>query len=194
MKWTNWIGKTIHRLKLVFDTPVPAPAPVEEQVLSPAPAVKNLPKKTAAPRRGRPVSASLEKAVELVARNPQTTPAELAQKLSVSRDYGRTLLRRARARIEQDGRAAAAAIQPVKKRPTAVPALPASATEPKSEPESFPSLSIPFPRSINLNRRVQVLRLAAQGQTMQSIAMEVGIPTGEVEFVLKMDRLLREAI
>jgi hypothetical protein len=191
MNWKNWIGKAIKRLTHVFDTAEQVPASSEEPIVTPAAPVKSAPRRSAAPRRGRPVSSTLEKAIELLAGDPQITPAQLAQKLSVSRDYGRTLLRRARARLEQEPRPAASKPAAAAKKMAAVPSAP-----PSTPPEAActPSLSIPFPQSINLNRRVQVLRLASQGEAPQSIAARVGIPTGEVEFVLKMDRLLREAV
>jgi DNA-binding NarL/FixJ family response regulator len=46
---------------------------------------------------------------------------------------------------------------------------------------------------MNLNRRSQVLRLAERGESVKEVAAAVGVPVGEVEFILKVDRMLRTA-
>jgi hypothetical protein len=49
-------------------------------------------------------------------------------------------------------------------------------------------------RSLNLNRRSEVLRLNAAGQPTAAIAEYLGLPGGEVEFILKIDRMLASAV
>jgi hypothetical protein len=48
--------------------------------------------------------------------------------------------------------------------------------------------------SLNLNRRAEVLRLSEAGEEPSSVAERLGIPAGEVEFVLKIDRILSSAV
>lgn len=134
----------------------------------------------AAPKRGRPVSESLSRTVEKLRTHPDITPAELAEQLKVSRDYARTLLRRARARIEETAPAPAAPVPISRLRRLAL------------EPARQTAVALPA-QSLNLNRRMQVLRRAQAGESQQAIAAAVGIPAGEVEFILKVDRILSAA-
>jgi hypothetical protein len=47
--------------------------------------------------------------------------------------------------------------------------------------------------ALNLNSKSQVLKLSRNGQSARTIASTLGVPVGEVEFVLKVQRLLNQA-
>lgn len=47
-------------------------------------------------------------------------------------------------------------------------------------------------QSLNLTRRTQVLRMHRRGEQLNSIAGALGIPSGEVELLLKLDKYLEE--
>jgi hypothetical protein len=69
-------------------------------------------------------------------------------------------------------------------------------TTPTGEPETLPALASVVPQrrgSLNLNRRSEILRLNEAGQSAGAIAENLGVPAGEVEFTLKIDRMLASA-
>jgi DNA-binding CsgD family transcriptional regulator len=147
---------------------------------------------------GRPISGALARTLEELAANPAITPAEISSLLSVSQSYARTLLRRARARRHD---------APVPLRPhivqeiphpdssaediqTALDELSARIVQTESHVAALRTPPAPVRGSLNLSRRAEVLRLSAAGQTSAAIAGDLGVPGGEVEFILKIDRLL----
>jgi hypothetical protein len=113
------------------------------------------------------------KAIRALETNSSITPAELATVLKVSRDYARTLLRRARE----------------KQQTSQVANTPSSTRTRTREGKPAPALS-----AINLNPRARVLWFLENGDSPQSAASKAGIPVGEVEFIQKVDQILRQAV
>jgi hypothetical protein len=162
-----------------------------------SPDIRSPRERVASGRPGRPISTALSRTLEELTANPQITAAELASVLSVSPSYARTLLRRARAR-RTDGAAPA--------RPRVIHSIarpePSAANvqdtvhevSPRT-PETEPALLAPAPLrgSLNLSRRSEVLRLSEAGQSAAVIAENLGVPGGEVDFILKIDRFLASA-
>jgi DNA-binding CsgD family transcriptional regulator len=103
--------------------------------------------------------------------NPAITPAEVAAAVGVSRDYARTLLRRAR------------------KRATGVECV----TQPTVRNATRVAQPAPVLSAINLTPRARALHFLAEGDTPQQAAAKLGVPVGEVEFISKVDRLLNPA-
>jgi DNA-directed RNA polymerase specialized sigma24 family protein len=142
------------------------------------------------------MSDSMSTALASLERKPDMTPAELAALLSVSRDYARTLLRRARTKLE----VAPPAPIPVRAPAPVVAKAPQSPNKKKTRrPEVAPQDTlVTFPSAplqpVSANRRSQVLRLAEHGESPKDVASAVGMPVGEVEFILKVDRMLRTAL
>lgn len=48
--------------------------------------------------------------------------------------------------------------------------------------------------ALNLNSKSQILKLARNGQSAKTIASTLGVPAGEVEFLLKVQRLLNRPV
>lgn len=147
------------------DVPIPVKRVVSEPV--PEPSVP-------ASKRGRPISNSMARAIEQLSRNPEVTPAELAQSLHISRDYARTLLRRARTKITEDAAVQKRVATPPRK------VVPTEALSQAAAPVQ------------PVNQRSQILRSVASGDSPADVAVRLGVPVGEVEFILKVDRLLRQ--
>jgi hypothetical protein len=162
---------------LFFGLPVPDVAP------APAP---HLP----GPKPGRPISAALSRTLDALKRQPAITPAELASVLSVSPSYARTLLRRARARQPEPVQSFRSIPPDVER---TVHELSARLTETENHLAALKAAPLHSRTSMHLNRRAEVLRLAEAGETESAIAARMAIPTGEVAFILKVDRLLANA-
>jgi hypothetical protein len=151
-------------------------------------------------RRGRPMSATLVRTLEMLAANPAVTPAEVSSELGVAASYARTLLRRARERSNEPAPVAA------RPRVQAVPAAVAPAPAPvevllgrleamESEMRELRSSGPPQPRRErwDLSRRAEVIRRGLAGEDPAQIAACLRVPRGEVRFILKVQRLLMNA-
>ena len=216
----NWIQKIAARL---------LPAPPTQNSSTPA-VVKTAPQpasdvfQLAAPppdsqRRGRPLSASMNKTLEVMKANPGISAAELAKKLSVSQSYARTLLRRAKSRcseaaskpassqqtraarrIETTGPARQPAVLHVPCAPNEDGAVRVAVSELTSRLEQAEE-TIQMIRSTrsssrgswDLNRRSEVIRRSLAGEAPEAIASALEIPSGEVNFILKVHRVLTGA-
>ena len=145
----NWIRRIAcpaaprrHRLRIlrppaVMKT-VPQPAPDVFQLAAPVPDSQ---------RRGRPLSASMNKTLEAMKTNPDISAAELAKKLSVSQSYARTLLRRAKSRCSEAASAAATSQKPR-------PARRIETTGPARQPAVLPPACAPKRRRAGSGRRI----------------------------------------
>ena len=176
-----------------FDSPV-KDVPVRCRVQPPAP---EPPPRVA----GRPMSPSLAKAIELVSSNDNITPQDLAKEIGVSKDYARTLIKRAKSKLSERTPKLVSTLSHVVEEKGPVPAfevsdavdeLRRSLHQTQAQVEQL--LQAPaLPRtSLNANRRANVLRLQQKGRPAQEIARELGINLGEVEFILKVNRLVVE--
>jgi hypothetical protein len=129
----------------------------------------------------------MTQALALVAENPNLTAAQLAARINVSLGYARTLLRRAKAKHDEIPAPQSAV------RPGGLDNVVSDLRRRLDDAESrLDSLIVPTTstQSINYNRRSQVLRLHQDGKDPASIAEKLGIPQGEVAFIVKVDRLL----
>lgn len=99
-------------------------------------------------------------AVELLQNEPNLTPAELAERAGVTLSYARSLVRR------RQNRAAAPVVWPIAPRISATTHAPG-----------------------NNSTRTQVIERTAAGVGVPAICEDLGMPKGEVEFILKVDRL-----
>jgi hypothetical protein len=150
---------------------------------------------------GRPISAALSRTIEVLSRNPAINSTELAATIGVSPSYARTLLRRARARGAEPS--PPAWIQSVRAISPAAPQadvngslreLSQRLTETEKTLAALRSVPVHGRASLNLNRRAEVLRLSEAGEEPARVAERLAIPPGEVEFVLKIDRILASAV
>ncbi len=166
-------------------------APPPQQVAPETPRADNRPV--------RQSSSALNRAIEELRANPEISPAQLASKLSISASYARTLLRRARLQAEPATRALLPErrLQPVAIAPANSSTVEATMQEISSrlaETEkqlaSLRSSPAHTRTSMSLNRRAEVLRLHSTGKAAGEIAESLSIPRGEVEFILKVDRIL----
>jgi DNA-binding CsgD family transcriptional regulator len=133
----------------------------------------------------------MSRTLEALKHQPGITPAELASILSVSPSYARTLLRRARARKPEPVQSLRSAPQDFER---TVHELSARLTETENHLAALKAVPLHSRTSMHLNRRAEVLRLAEAGESESAIAGSMGIPPGEVAFILKVDRLLASAV
>ena len=169
---------------------------------------------------GRPVSRSLTFAVEQLAMHPEITAAELADRLNVSRDYARTLIKRGRlklnARTPKLTRVAAPVTVPVVapvttsrltsvSAPSAAPAIKDTIAkdldelrrvleDTRAQVRELAAAPPPVRRNLHLNKRAAILNLRQKGNQIEDIAEQLDLNVGEVEFVLKVDRLNSQTI
>ncbi|MGH9627107.1 MAG: hypothetical protein ACRD7E_01905 [Bryobacteraceae bacterium] len=161
---------------------------------------------------GRPISKSMQAALEMVARNPDVKPAELATSLGITNDYARTLLRRARSRSTSNShgsaegsRSASLKIQGVQAvADTRNPGLENTVQELKSTVDQLRSrlasteqhvgelstIPVQVRSGMNLNKRTQILRLHENGNAPDQISSALSVNRGEVDFVLKVHHIL----
>jgi hypothetical protein len=98
-------------------------------------------------------------AVELLQNEPNLTPAELAERAGVTLSYARSLVRR------RQTRTAVPVVWPI------APRIPVSSSQTATA------------------NRTQVIERTAAGVSVMSICEDLGMPKGEAEFILKVDRL-----
>jgi hypothetical protein len=98
-------------------------------------------------------------AVEILQNEPNLTPAELAERAGVTLSYARSLVRR------RQTRTAVPVVWPI------APRIPASSSQTAAA------------------SRTQVIERTAAGVSITSICEDLGMPKGEAEFILKVDRL-----
>lgn len=129
---------------------------------------------------GRSKSPSLLKAIELVQSRPEITAQQVAEEVGVSRDYARVLLKRARARVSGTGSEPSSVL--------------ASAEAERREPDIHQLAQAPVrvAGNLHLDRRSNVIRLNRKGTPADVIASDLGLSRGEVEFILKVNRLAAE--
>ena len=137
---------------------------------------------TSEPKRGRPMSSSLLRTLDLLRNRPEVTAREIGNELGVSAAYARTLLKRARAKVTE----------------SAPPARNWEDIRARLDEAERSILVLRQTRpdvrtSWSLNKRAEVLRLAGSGTPGRDIAAALNIPGGEVEFILKIDQMLRSA-
>jgi DNA-binding CsgD family transcriptional regulator len=194
----TFFEEMVARLRVLFFgsravTPVQAPvriAPAPETPLPPATAPQDTASRNSTGKTpatpGKAPSSAVNRTMELLARNPDLTAAQLASLLNVSQSYARTLLRRAKMAAPQPGTAAVVPAGPDWQATVRQLAQRLEETESTLERlRSTPATTHPAAA----NRRADVLKLVADGQSSQSIAAALGIPTGEVEFIVKIDRM-----
>ena len=144
-------------------------------------------------KRGRPTSAALLRTIDLVRTRHDITSQEIAKELKVSPSYARTLLRRAQAKAAS----VPALVPPVAAPRAGIENTVARLEERLADAEQvLGSLRATPPHARgnwNLNRRAEVLRLADTGTAVGEIAATLAIPAGEVEFILKVNRILQAA-
>lgn len=134
-------------------------------------------------RRKRPASAALLRTMEMVRQCETVTAAEVAAEIGVTVAYARRLLRQARSNALAPASADVHVIVATLQERIA-------ATE-----ETLARLQYTPPSaraSWNLHRRAEVLRLTGTGVAPREIAEALSIPAGEVEFIVKIGRLLGE--
>ena len=94
----RWLGPMPSLAPVAVSAPVlavPPRAVAVRQLAAPAPGAAD------SRKRGRPISDSLARTLEVLAANPEISPADLASRLRLSPSYARTLLRRARNRVPE---------------------------------------------------------------------------------------------
>jgi hypothetical protein len=186
---------------------------VEKPVVTVPAQAKSSPSPPPGKSAGRSVSPSLAKAIALLVSNPGLTSLELADGAGVSRGYARTLLNKAKASVK----ASVKERQPIPKvaKPSivrenvrekrdhvkkdlgpdmrdAVDELRRSLQETQAELHDLAAAPVVPRTSVNLNKRAKVLHMQQKGRPVQEIAKEMGMNVGEVEFILKVDRLIAE--
>ena len=178
------------------------PAPV-----APAPELLSRPV-IPAPKPERPAASSLARAVDLVRERPNMTARDLAMELSLTPSYARTLLKRALAKLASEEPlvptpepvaeiAEETVAAPVQLALVAGPRMPELADLQSRLEQAEKSLAhlcaapAPVRVALSVNRRAEVVRMAGGGMGTSDIAAVLGIPGGEVDFIVKMHRLLQ---
>jgi len=178
--WAALTGRS-HAIVTVEPTVAPAPA-------APAPPS---PAATCSGKRGRPASASLLRTLDLLRQRPDITARELAEQLSVSPAYARTLLKRAQSKLSAQPVTLVVRETSQEVKNNELADLHARLDETEKSLASLRSTPPQGRGSWNLNRRAEVIRMACTGMLAADIAGGLNIPRGEVEFILKVDRLLQ---
>lgn len=151
---------------------------------------------------------SLQRVVDLLRKRPNLSAREIAGELSLSQDYSRKLLKRAKAQLDSES-AAQASAKRTQRTASETPVL-TMVGSPRPEPPALAlaelqarleatekslatlcATPVQSRGTWNLNRRSEVVRLAGNGTGASEIARNLSIPAGEVEFILKVDRLLQ---
>src|SRR4051794_13948741 len=128
------ISAVTNRLRLLFRREQPAVLSMPRATKAAAlpakapPLAVPLPPEPSVNKRGRPVADALTRTVEILTKDPEISSAALADSLQLSRSYARTLLRRARTRVQQAPKPA----KPPKAAAISVP-LPAPAPETRKQ-------------------------------------------------------------
>ncbi|HYO82246.1 MAG TPA: hypothetical protein VES20_12645 [Bryobacteraceae bacterium] len=164
---------------------VALPQPQAQPQPAPAPPIVHQP-----PPPARPVLkgklASTDRAGAAIRANPSISSAELASQLGVSSSYARRLLRKHR---EQPPATAGPVACPAPA-PLAVQLTMEELHNRLSETERALQIMRSAPPALrgdwNLNRRSQVLRSHSTGMKPEQIASELKMPSGEVQFILKV--------
>ncbi|MBC8167526.1 MAG: hypothetical protein H7Y20_16855 [Bryobacteraceae bacterium] len=189
-------GKFLHFISSLF-----------RQAPTPVPVVPTQPAEPATQRPGRPPSSSMDHTLRAIKANPSISPAQLAAQLSLSTSYAGTLLRRAKAKapqpkvtpIKQPARihavlaASPAAVSPAQGDPGLQSVVAELTTRLDKTEETLQHLRVSGPKSNvswDLNRRTDVIRRSLKGETNGGIAHELSIPSGEVDFILKVHKIL----
>lgn len=180
-------------LTLETEIPKPMPAPVAPVLTVQAPP-------------------TLLRTMELLAANPQLSPQQLSLEFGVSRDYAALLLKRAEKSLPPRERPqpALTVVAPVATIPAAAaPVVPnpevqelhnsvnelrksLEAAQVQIQQLAMAAPVLPTTRTFTTGSRASIQRLMLKGRSAGEIASELGIPTGEVEFTMKVDRLIRE--
>lgn len=125
-------------------------------------------------------------AVAILDNDPNLTAAELAKRAGVTLSYARSLVRRRKAKAVH----APAVLRPAAAEPN-VSVLENQVRElarrvEQTETHVLRAAATAAPKS---SCRTQVLDRSAAGLSIDAISGELGIPAGETEFILKMERL-----
>jgi hypothetical protein len=121
-------------------------------------------------------------AVAILDQEPDLTPAELATRAGVTLSYARSLVRR------RNAKRSPAVVRPVAA-DTGVAVLQTQVRELARRVEQAESRDFRTSTPSLGGRRALVLDRSAAGVPVNLISEELGIPAGEAEFILKMDRL-----
>ncbi len=132
-----------------------------------------------------PVPTESRSAVAILDRNPDLTAAELAEKAGVTLSYARSLVRRRQAKRSI---ALTRAISP----DTGLQSLQSQVRELARRVEMTDGRALSS-ASAPVSYRTQVLDRSAAGVAIEVIAEELGIATGEAEFILKIDRMKKSS-
>ena len=211
-RFRSWLtghvaGETVSFQPVVSAPPVSTPQPlptvsakavVQSRRKSPPPK-REVPEPT--PRKGRSTEDTLSRTVELLSSNSQVTAGEVAKSLGVSASYARSLLRRARTRVAEQKptvisaapTAMSTASSPAANKPSSEDALTGilsrlSAAE--SELSQLRTRPVAKDMRWDLTTRSEVLRRHSAGETLQAIAAALGIPQGQVRFILEVNQIL----
>jgi hypothetical protein len=166
----------------------PQPASPNSQSATPLPAAV-----TGGTRRGRPMSAALLRTVECLTVRPDVTAAELAPSLGVSVSYARTLLRRARERSSSDPSPVLAPPPVAGSGPNCMDEIVHRLVSAEREIDELRSRRAGPKGRWDISCRAEVIRRGLAGETPGQIAAALGIPGGQVRFILKIQRLLMNA-
>jgi DNA-binding CsgD family transcriptional regulator len=142
-------------------------------------------------RRSRSLSPSLTKTIDLLRQRPDLTAQDVAAELKLSPSYARTLLRRAQSHVPVavPGPAPVVAQPPVQ---TTIARLHQRITQTEQALAALHAAPSDMRATCaGPNRRAEILRLAESGYAAPDIAAKLAIPGGEVEFILKVNRVLR---
>ena len=121
-------------------------------------------------------------AVAILDQEPDLTPAELAARAGVTLSYARSLVRR------RNAKRSPAVVRPVAG-DGSVAVLQTQVRELARRVEQAESRDYRTSAPVPGGRRAVVLDRSAAGVPVNLICEELGIPAGEAEFILKMDRL-----
>jgi hypothetical protein len=181
----------------------PAAKAVTQTRRKSSPAKREVP--DAAPRKGRSTEDTLSRTVELLSSNSQVSAGEVAKSLGISASYARSLLRRARTRVTEQKTPVPATTSTVIK--TASSTATASSAAKSSNEEALTGIlsrlsaaetelsqlrTRPATKDMrwDLTTRSEVLRRHSAGETLQAIAAALGIPQGQVRFILDVNQIL----
>jgi DNA-directed RNA polymerase specialized sigma24 family protein len=121
-------------------------------------------------------------AVAILDREPGLTPAELAARAGVTLSYARSLVRR------RNAKRTPAIVRPVEA-DASVAVLQTQVRELVRRVEQAETRGVRATVPLTGVCRSQVIERSAAGVPVNAISEELGIPVGEAEFILKMDRL-----
>ncbi|MDZ4796838.1 MAG: hypothetical protein SGI92_01645 [Bryobacteraceae bacterium] len=145
-------------------------------------------------RREHPRSGAMVRLVEVLVSRPDVTAAEVAPELGISVSYARTLLRRARGSSPSPATEVRnTGLFQARTPDTSVAEIMSRLTSAERELLEIRSRRIGPKGRWDISCRAEVIRRSLAGETSGQIASALGVPEGEVRFILKIQRLLMKA-